>query len=230
MSNKLLATIEIPEFITKVKTANKRRKKYYRKKKGKWKPKKLPPSYKKKLKNGTYSINKKGYLLDENDERILKNKQTAGKPRYETLSGNKLLSGYGSPFTRAKLARGLKDFYRPFVQEHVREHGPITEFPLRVTWDLFTTVEDKPNWDAFNLFFYYKYFEDSLHETTDEDAKHTYRYEGEDLQPLIPDDNVRYITWPASPKIIPVDNWEERKFVFRFFHDGRKELNKKPWI
>lgn len=227
--SKLLATIEIPQFITKVQTAKKARPKYYRKKKGKWKPKKLPPTYKEKLKKGIYSM-KGNYLLDENGEKKLANPRTAGKPRYEILSGNKLLSGYGSPFTRAKLARGLKDFYRPFVQDYVIENGKINTFPLRVTWDLFTTVEDEPNWDVFNLFFYYKYFEDSIHEKTDEEDDDPIYYEGNKLKQLIPDDNVKYITWPAAPKIIPVDKWEQRKFIFRFFYDSRKELKRKPWI
>lgn len=225
--SKPLATIEIPKFITKVQTAKKRRKQYYKKKNGKWKPKKLPKTYKKKLDEGTYSISKRGYLLDEDGERIIKNKQTAGKPRYETLSGNKLLSGYGSPFTRAKLARGLKDFYRPFVQGYILDHGSIQKFPLRVTWGLYTTVEDAPNWDLFNLFFYYKYFEDSLHETTEKSEK---KYNGEKLKQFIPDDNVKYITWPPGPKLIPVDNWKDRKFIFRFYHDKRNRLQRKPWI
>lgn len=230
MSN-LQATLEIPKFITKVKTADSRRAKYYRKKKGGdgWEPRSLPKTYRQKLKDGIYSMDGR-YLLDEDGNRKLANPQTAGEPRYETLSGNKLLSGYGSPFTRAKLARGLKDFFRPFVQEHVREHGPIEKFPLRVTWDLYTTVEDEPNWDLFNLFFYYKYFEDSLHEETDETDDDPIYYKGEKLQQLIPDDNVQNITWAPGPKLMPVDDWENRKFIFRFYHDKRNRLQRKPWI
>lgn len=219
--SKPLATIEIPQFITKVKTANKRRTKYYKKKKKGWSPRDLPPTYEEKLESGEYSMDGK-YLLDENGEKKVANPQTAGKPRYETLSGNKLLSGYGSPFTRAKLARGLKDFYRPFIREQIKEHGKIETFPLRVTWDLYTTVEDAPNWDLFNLFFYYKYFEDSLHETEDDD--------GNTFESLIPDDNVKFITWAPGPKLIPVDKWEERKFIFRFYHDRRNRLQRRPWI
>lgn len=227
---KLLAEITIPQFITKIQTAKKARPKYYKKKKnGKWSPRNLPPTFKEKLEEGVYSM-KGSYLLNEEGEKKLANPGTAGKPRYETLSGNKLLSGYGSPHLRAKLARGLKDFYRPYVQDYIIEHGSIKTFPLRVTWDLFTTVEDKPNWDVFNLFFYYKYFEDSLHEKTKQKKGSDIKYKGNKLKQLIPDDNVKFITWPASPKIIPVNEWTNRKFVFRFFHDNRKELNRKPWL
>lgn len=217
-----LSVIEIPQFITKVKTANKIRTKYYKKKKdGSWYPRALPKTYKQKLKDGIYSMDGK-YLLDENGERKVANPQNAGTARYETLSGNKLLSGYGSPFTRAKLARGLKDFYRPFIRKHIKEHGKIDKFPLRVTWDLYTTVEDAPNWDLFNLFFYYKYFEDSLHETEDDD--------GNTFESLIPDDNVKFITWAPGAKLIPVSEWEQRKFIFRFYYDKRNELQRKPWL
>ena len=226
-----LATIEIPEYITKVKTANKIRRKYYKRKKGGdgWKPRALPKTYKAKLKKGIYSMDGR-YLLDENGDKKVANPQNAGTARYETLSGNKLLSGYGSPFTRAKLARGLKDFYRPFVQEYVRENGPIQQFPLRVTWDLYTTVEEEPNWDLFNLFFYYKYFEDSLHESTDKEDDDPIYYKDEPLQQMIPDDNIKYITWAPGPKIIPVDEWKQRKFIFRFYYDKRNRLQRKPWV
>ena len=58
-----LSVIEIPEFITKVKTANKIRTKYYKKKKdGSWYPRALPKTYKAKLKEGVYSMDGK-YLL-----------------------------------------------------------------------------------------------------------------------------------------------------------------------
>jgi len=215
--SELLATIEIPKFITRVKMSNKRRKKYYKKGKKGWKPRNLPKTYKEKLDEGIYSISSRGYLLEEDGTKKLANPQTAGTPKYEVLSGNNLLSGYGSPHIRAKLTGELKDFYRPYVQDYVKEHGPITTFPLKVIWECHTVVEEEPNWDASNLFFYYKYFEDCLHE------------QGEGLYQLIPDDNVSYIIEPPGAKIVPVDNWEDRKFVFSFYHDNRNVLNRKPW-
>lgn len=204
----MIAEIIIPKFITKVKIANKQRAKYYKK------GDKIPKKYK-----GYKFV--KGYLIDENRKRIVSNASQAGKPKYEILSGNKLLSGYGNHYTRAALVTGLRDFYRPFVQQYINTHGSITTYPLRVEWDCYTVVEENPNWDAGNLFFYYKYFEDSLHKDHIEDPK---KYKA-----LIPDDNVKYIIHPPGPKIIPIDNWEDRKFVFRFYHDNRPELQRKPW-
>lgn len=218
MNSKLLAEITIPKFITKVQISKKARPKYYKK------GKKIPPTYEKK-----YRFNSKGFLVDADGERIIANSRTAGKAKYEVLSGNKLISGYGSPFMRANLVRGLKDFYRPFVQEYVLTHGPITEFPIQVTWDIYTVVEDNPEWDASNLSFYYKYFEDSLFEKTDEKTNQP-QHNNKKLVQLIPDDSIKYITWAAAPKIIPIDDWEKRKFVFKLYYDERKELKRLPWL
>lgn len=211
MNSKLLAEITIPQFITKVEISKKRRTKYYKK------GTKIPPTYEKK-----YTFNKDGFLVDKDGNKIVANPRSAGTPKYEILSGNKLLSGYGTPHMRAKLVNTLKDFYRPFVQEYVKKHGPITEFPIQVTWDVYTEI-GSADWDASNLFFYYKYFEDSLFEKEG-------NYKGKKLLQLVPDDTIEYISWPASAKIIPIDNWGDRKFVFKFFYDERRELKREPWV
>lgn len=228
MSNNenFITQITIPKFITKVQVSKKRRAKYYNKYKGKGVKKKVPKKYR----GDDYKYNKNGYLVDEHGARVIANPRTAGKPRYMILSGNRLLSGYGSPHVRAKLVRELKNFYRPFVQEHIREHGQIKIFPIHVQWDLYTTVEEPFDWDVSNLFFYYKYFEDCLFEQTDENDKHAVYYKGEKLRQMIPDDSIKYVTSSPGPTIIPVDNWEDRKFIFKFYHDDRKQLQRKPWV
>lgn len=219
----MIGSIVIPQFITKVKISKSRRAKYFRLSKNKWKPRDLPRRHYAKLENGEYYINQKGYLVDAiTKKKIISNPNSVGKPRYEILSGNKFKSGYNSPFIRAKLVSELKNFYRPHVQKWVKENGPITTFPLRIEWDVYTTVEENPSWDADNLEFYYKYFQDSLHESEDD--------KGNQIIQTIPEDNVKYIIFPPGPKIIPIDNWDDRKFEFRFYHDDRKELNRKPWI
>lgn len=214
----LLASLTIPQFITKVQISKKRRAKYYSNIKGKGVSKKVPKKYR----TDQYSYNKNGWLVDENGTRLIANPRVAGKPKYQILSGNKLLSGYGSPHIRAKLVRELRAFYRPFVQRHIKEHGPLTTFPIRVEWDCYTIVDDDPNWDVGNLFFYYKYFEDALHKDHEDEPK---KYAA-----MIPEDTVKYIIHPPGARIIPVDNWEDRKFEFRFYYDDRKELKRKPWI
>jgi hypothetical protein len=206
--NNALAIITIPKFITQVCISQIRRPKYYKE------GNKIPPTYLKK-----YNFNKHGFLIDKTGNRVLANPRSVGKAKYEILSGNNLLSGYGSPHIRAKLVRELKNFYRPFVQKYIKQHGMITQYPLRVEWELYTTVEENPNWDASNLFFYWKYFEDCLFEHSTKPH----------LLSLIPDDNVKYITHPPGAKIIPIDNWNDRKFVFKFYYDDRNELKRIPW-
>jgi len=196
-----VAEIIIPQFITKILASKSRRPTYYKK------TDKIPKKYQK------YSFSG-NYLVDDHGKRILKNTRTVGKEIYQQLSGNNLLSGYGSYHMRAKIAKRLKAFYKPFVLNYVKTHGPITTFPLRIEWDVYKYI-GTPNWDASNLFFYYKYFEDTLFEKGVE---------------LIPDDNVSFITWSPGPKIIPVDDPTKQKFVFRFYHDTRPELKQSPWI
>jgi hypothetical protein len=202
MSNdEKLAEIVIPQFITKILISKRRKPTYYKK------DDKIPKKYQK----NTFVGN---YLVDDHGKRIVKNTRSVGTEKYQQLSGNNLLSGYGSHHMRAKIAKKLKEFYQPFVQSYVKKHGPITKFPIRVEWDVYTDIS-ATNWDASNLFFYYKYFEDTLFM---------------DGVKLIPDDNIKYITWSPGPKIIPINDWNKRKFVFRFYYDERDELNRHPWV
>lgn len=241
--NQPLQTITIPEYMTKVKTSESRRAKYYNKYDGKGKSKtwdydtlegkyepikedydgppfKLPAPKTKliKLYEGDYEWNSQGYLRDKKTgDRIIANPRSAGTPNYEPLSGNKLSSGYGNPIVRAKLVGALKDFYRPFVQDQLVPFND-TDFPLTVEWECYTQVNRSHRFDLSNFWFYYKYFEDCLTEEEDNN--------GNAVTQMIPDDNIRYITKPASPLLIPVDEWEDRKFIFKFYKDKRQVISK----
>lgn len=204
--SKPIQTLTIPKYVTQIKTSNKRRPKYYQfdKKKFIWKPKDLPSHIRKKLDKSIYKVSGEGFLLDESGNKVVANPKTAGTEKYEQLSGNKFFSGYGSYHIRRKLTGELKKFYKPFV----KKLEPITVFPLRIEWD-FYTIMNKADWDMDNMSFYWKYLQDTLVD-----------------QGIIPEDNIRYITFPPSGKFIPVDDWEERKFVIRFYHDDRDEIIK----
>lgn len=191
----MVSEITVPRYITKVQLSRKRRPKYYKS------GEKIPKKY------SDYQFDTKGFLIDPEGNKLIKNKAFVDKPRFQILSGNNLISGYGSPHIRAKLARELKNFYRPFLLDYVKEHGPIENFPLKVEWDVYTVNVREGTWDASNLYFYYKYFEDTAVDVG-----------------LIPDDCVKYITWSPGAKIIPVENWDDRKFVFRFIHETRNEI------
>lgn len=204
-------------------------------------PYQLPAPKSKLIKVYTGNYSWKGNYLydDEADERVVANPNKAGEPRYRKLSGNDFSSGYGSPHIRASLVRGLKDFYRPFVLKM----DAITEFPVWVEWYMYTTIP-KRLFDLTNFWFYYKYFEDALTDwclCNKESGQEDYfrlkseldkavenidrndRDQYEIIAPVIPDDNVKYISKPGTaPILCPIDRWEDRKFVFKFYKDTRE--------
>jgi hypothetical protein len=193
----LLLTIYIPGYPVEVKVSESIRPKYYVKGRDRA-PMKFQP-------DPVYD--KKGRLVDPaTGVVVIKNKSKAGKPRYERISGNRLSSD-SNKYRKNKIVGALKEFY----MKHLLQVSPIQEFPIRVTWDLFTTV-NRPNFDLSNYWFYYKYFEDCLRDRRGS------------LPPIIPDDNIKYITQPASPLLHPIDNFEERGFVFKFYRDTRPEI------
>lgn len=199
---KLLQTVTIPNFPLRFKVSNKRKPKYW-KATHKNRPKKYAHLNK---------TDKKGYLLDENGDRVLKNPNSVGKPRYISLSGNNFTTGL-HPAVRSNLVHRLKDFYMPFVQQM----DPFNEFPLIVEWDFYSPVDSE--FDMSNFWFYWKYFEDCLFMT---------KYKGQDITPVIPDDDRKYVTKPGAPLLCPVDSIEERKFVFKFYYDNRNLIQDHP--
>jgi hypothetical protein len=199
--SKLLGTIEVPKYPTSILVSAKRRAVYFKE------TDTIPKKYQK------YKF-KDGYLVDDNNQKIIKNNKTFGTPKYITMSGNNLIAGYGSHHTRNKIIIELKKFYTPFVKQFLEENGPITDFPLRVTWEVHTCLQGV-NWDTSNLFFYYKYFEDTLFQEKSQ---------------VIPDDSIKYITFSPGVKFVPIDDWEQRKFIFKFYHDDRPELKRLPWV
>lgn len=197
-----VAVITIPEYPTKIKISDKSRATYYKKLRTRWTPRKLPKSYKLKLERNIWSKDEKGFLLNEHKEKVIANPKTAGKPGYEYLSGNRFTTGFGHYAIRSKIVNGLKSYYKEYINLE-----PITIFPLICEWDFYLKITKSANFDMSNFWFYYKYFEDSLVD-----------------KGIIPDDSVKYITKPGAPLLIPVDKWEDRKFVFKFYYDDRPIL------
>lgn len=208
--------LTIPKYITKYQTSESRRRKYYRKRTTKnkgdkkiWKPRTLPKTKRRKLEEGIWSLDAKGYLRDEYNNKVLANPKAAGTPNYEYYNGNRFSSGTYHHHLRNDMVDHLKDFYRPFVQQL----KPIDKFPIRIDWIFQTTMVDNKEWDASNMWFYYKYFEDTLKDEN-----------------IIPDDNWKYITCPDSPVLSPVKEWKNRAFIFQFYYDNRLEIKSaKQW-
>ena len=212
----LLQTLIIPQYQAEVQISKSQQKKFYKKKRGGFYPRKLPKTYRDKLANGLYSIGSDGLVLNEKGQPILANPGKAGKPKIKKLNGNEFASGFSTHFIRAKLVNAMKDFYRPIVREQMIPFQQ-EDYPLWVDWHLYTTIKPRL-FDLTNMWFYWKYLEDCLFETEDPD--------GHPLDPIIPDDNIKYITKPATAPIFhPIDNWEDRKFIFYFYKDDREEFN-----
>lgn len=201
----LLQTLTIPNYPLRFKISNSQRAKYW-KKHHKNRPKKYEHYDK---------ADKSGYLLDNKGNKVIKNPNSAGTPKYVSLSGNNFTTGL-HPAVRSKMVHFLKDFYMPFVRSQLE---PFQKFPLIIEWDFYSPVDTE--FDMSNFWFYWKYLEDCLF--MDE-------YKGRKIIPLMPDDNRRYVTKPAAPRLCPVDTIEERKFEFMFYYDNRKRIqNHELW-
>lgn len=213
MTDQPVLCITIPQYITEVPVSNKRRKQYY-KRGGR---KNIPKKYRAK----PYVFDKQGFVRDSrNGKLVIANPRTAGKPKFEKLAGNKFSSGYLNPAFRSQLVSAIKDFFRPIIRAQVNHSLPLDLFPLRVEWDVYTSV-DNPNFDLSNFWFYYKYFEDTLTEVVNPRTD-------EKLVAIIPDDSIKFITHSPAPRLFPVKTKEEWKFEFRFYQDKRVEITTHP--
>ena len=146
-----------------------------------------------------------GLALDKDGEKILLNPRTAGKPKFNKLSGNAFFSGYGSIAIRRKMAGELKQFFVDAINASDLE--PITEYPIQIGWEIHCPV-GQGNWDLDNLWFYKKFFIDALRDTG-----------------ILREDTINEITSLVGPKFFPVDDEEKRKMVFTFKPDTRKCLS-----
>lgn len=198
-------TITIPHFPLRYKVANKAKPVYWKKK-----HKNIPKKHQHLTKT-----DRKGFLLDEKGRRVIKNTQSVGKPKYVSIGGNTITSGV-HPAVRSKMVKFLKNFYMPHVRSQLRPFSP-EEYPLRVGWDFYSPVDI--HFDMSNFWVYYKYFEDCLHMT-----EWAYR----EVEPIIPDDDRRYVTQPGAPLLWPVESRSERKFVFKFYTDNRQIVKEHP--
>jgi len=181
-----MITIEIPQFITRVKMSDRSRKTYYRKHVDR-----LPIKYE----TERYIWKKFGrfqYLYDTvEEERVVKNIRTLGVPKYETIAGNTSYAGW-HPAVRSKLIEEIKDSFRP----HLANVQPITETPIRISMQIHT-VPGACDWDLDNLWIYHKAFGDLLQQ------------EG-----LIRNDNILNITANGGIEFYPVNHPDERKMIF----------------
>lgn len=212
----LLGIVVINEYVRKVKISNSRLAKYY------YQGEKIPIKYQKGLLNGEnhwmFIKERRGIVLvDADGDPIVKNPKVAGTPRYKRINGQDLYSTNMHQAERTKIIDAIKAQMRP----EIRKLGKIEEsnFPIRVLCEVHTTFMDgeyikkdgqpkELNWDIDNhISIHMKAFPDTL------------KSEG-----IIPDDHRGFITQPPVPIFVPIENYEERKLVFKIYKDNREVI------
>lgn len=116
----------IPEYMTHIVLSKKRRKQYYKKKDT---PDKRPKKYR-----HLTEFDSKGRLLGDDGDPVVKNPNSAGKPRLQKINGQALYSSQNE-FIRSKMMNQMKEFFLPYVSElkSVRKFPICVEFIFRDT-------------------------------------------------------------------------------------------------
>jgi hypothetical protein len=143
LSSNLIYKIEIPDYIEFVQLSKKRRPIYYKK------GTKIPKKY---LNNSKYKYNSLGFLIDENNEKILKNIRAAGTPKFKKIRGNDLWSGIDHNL-RSKIANEIKSFLYPYIKPFKK----LTKeaYPIGVAME-FRKPIGRGDWDLDNHALFYK--------------------------------------------------------------------------
>lgn len=229
---KPIASITIPKYIRTYKMSDKANPQYYEKGVGK----KLPTQYCDPLLWKTQKIREPdnvnyfwqdfpvvrqkvkkmvSYLCDKEGKRIIANPNQVGKPRVKNINGQALYNGFISKQQRNKLMIAIKEQFRQFSMSCPE----IKKFPLLMEVEVHDTPVDMDfsngqDWDLGNRIFpYTKAFEDVLKSS---DCR------------IIEDDSIWYITGPAAPLFVPVDNTADRKLVYKFYLDRRRVILNNP--
>lgn len=221
----LIAEVTIKEYIRNVVTSNARKETYY--KRGEKIPKKWTGSQFIfiKPKNRKYEV-----LCDvsegmDNIKPIVKNPRVAGQPKYKMINMQDLHTLTMQDYERSKIIRAIKAQMIP----EVSKLEPINIYPLIIECDIYDTVTDSfipsdQDWDIDNrVGFYNKVFQDVL-------CGCPYRDEDTGLMVhsskiIIVDDNRKYITGSPGGLFVPIENTENRKLVYRIYHDKRDVIN-----
>ncbi len=188
--------VEIPQYVTRIKMSETRRKKYY------MRGEELPQVIEDALASGSL-VWKKDRVYDplEKDYPI-RNSRTQDKPNYVLISGNEIYARMHER-KRMMIVKGIKDSIRPYLKAALPKK---LDSPVSVEMILHCPPKSA-NWDLDNLWIYFKCFQDLIVD------------EG-----FLPDDSIMYITKSTSITYVPCKHEEERKMVFIVRPDRRPEL------
>lgn len=190
-------TLELPNYLNKIRTAKSIRAKYYSTIPGSGRVNKLP----KRLEKEGYTVDKFGFYLNKNNERVVANTKSVGAERFLTINSQILY--VGKPWERMAMKNALEAYFIPFVKEM-----PVFDFPIAMDCELHT-VATYHTQDLNNTGYIY---EKVLTDVMVKEGK-------------IKDDSVPYVTKPgSSPLFIPVRKEEDRKLVYHIYKDLREEI------
>ena len=186
----VIRTFLIEDYIKRIIMSKSRRKKYYTK------DKPVPKRYGKDPKKYQFI---KGVLYDmELGEKIIKNKRTAGTPKYHKISGNDMWAGV-SYHLRSKISSEMKTYF----YEYFRGAEPLlkSDYPVGISITVTDNVFGRNGEDIDNMsYLYRKTILDALRGNVEfvknigDDGKVSYVPDYEKYPPILEDDSREFIT------------------------------------
>ncbi len=136
----LISRIEIPNYLEHIQLSKSRRPIYYKK------GDKIPKKYLDKTK---YNFNSKNILTNViDDEKILKNSRSVGKPRLKKISGQDIWSGINHNL-RSKIAKELKYYLRKQFKDLNLKGVKKNDYPIGIGLEFHKPIGEA-NWDIDN--------------------------------------------------------------------------------
>lgn len=152
----LLDSVRIDDFSEYIEISKKRITKPYIKNKCR-----LPKKY---LNSDIFIFDKKNRLINkETGEIIVKNKRTAGKPRYKKVNGQEIYNGNISRQARASLVKKIHGFLAPYLQ-NIKIPDNIDIYPLSIELLFYVNDLGKGTIDNDNRWIWIKCVRDTLTE------------------------------------------------------------------
>lgn len=178
------------------------------------------------------------FLVDlKTDLRVIANPKEVGKQKRANINGQSIYNGNIQQHQRNNMIGAIKDFLRPFIHQL----QTINKYPIRIDYYVFDVIYDRVYsnnlmWDIENRMMpYTKCFHDLLTELETEEGgfvpRRLYKQKehGKIIRDcIITDDNILYVTEPAHPIFVPIENPNEAKIIFRIFKDNRRVILNDP--
>lgn len=224
---RLIAEVTIPNYVREVMIAKARNPTYY--KQGEKIPLKYQKAVAEKKMFWVQNAKKKAVLLSHPDGTpVIKNIKTAGSPRFLPIRGNDLHRLIIKDYQRSKIIKAIKEQMVPYVE--VLNPIPQEEYPLRILMEIHTTPYDPigktEDWDLDNHGLWYaKAFPDvlcgcpyAIAAEKDKNGKIVKKgYINYESKRIIVDDSQKVIIQPPTPLFKPIENYEDRKLVFKIY-------------